>query len=211
MAKKGQKKPAARQAAKKTAKAKKPSGKTAAKRGPAAKRKAAPTRKPAQGRRAQAPSPGSGAQRRPRPTMSHMLGEVVWLLAQSRKHRHFALSDLEWMVAPPLALRQYRVFRDNNRPVGVAFWAYVGEETDRKLTEGNHRLRPDEWKSGETLWLIDLVSPFSKPEKKYVDAMLTDLVQNPFKGKPFKFATTDRKTGKRKVAEFKPKPDSGAK
>lgn len=57
------------------------------------------------------------------PTVSHMLGEMVWVLAQSPAHKHFSLADLEWLVIPPLMLEQYKVFRDNGKaPVGVALW-----------------------------------------------------------------------------------------
>ncbi len=139
-----------------------------------------------------------------RPTVSHMLGEIVWLLSQSPLHKHFSIADLDWFVAPAIAHGQYRVFRAGEKPVGVAFWAYVNEDTNKKLSEGTGRMRPDEWKGGDILWLVELVAPFSNAENKISDAMFADLVNNPFKGKAFRFSKTNAETGKREVAEFKP-------
>lgn len=143
-----------------------------------------------------------------RPTVSHMLGEIVWLMSQSPAHRHFAVSDLDWIVAPAIAHGQYRVFRAGDKPVGVAFWAYVSEETNAKLIEGKNRIRPDEWKGGDLLWLIELIAPFSNGENKLTEAMFTDLINNPFKGKAFRFSKGNPQTGKREVAEFKPKENA---
>lgn len=149
-------------------------------------------------------------------TMGNMLGEIVWLMTQSNGHKHFALSDLEWMVMPALLLEQYRIFRNGTQPLGVALWAYLSPEAEEKLETGAGRLRPDEWAinmkldakkgamhdAGGSLWLVDLIAPFHTPDNKMAEKMLADLVQGPFKGKKFKFHQTDPKTGKRKVMEL---------
>lgn len=149
-------------------------------------------------------------------TMGNMLGEIVWLMTQSPGHKHFALSDLEWMVMPALLLEQYRIFRNGSQPLGVALWAYLDEEAEAKIEGGSNRLRPDEWAvgmkldpkkgavrdAGGSLWLIDLIAPFNTPENKMADKMLADLIQGPFKGKKFKFHNVDPKTKTRRVMEL---------
>jgi cytolysin-activating lysine-acyltransferase len=139
-----------------------------------------------------------------KPTVSHMLGEIVWIYSQSPTHKHFAIGDLEWMMMPALALalEQYRVFRGDKTPVGVALWAYLSDEAEKKLDQGTGRLRPDEWKSGDNLWLVDLIAPFATPDNKQVEAMLADLIKGPFQGKKFKFHQTDPATGKREAKEI---------
>lgn len=149
-------------------------------------------------------------------SMGNMLGEIVWLMTQSQGHKHFALSDLEWMVMPALLLEQYRIFRNGTQPLGVALWAYLPPEAEEKLKSGSGRLRPDEWAldmkldpqkgatsgAGGSLWLVDLIAPFHTPDNKMADKMLTDLIQGPFKGKKFKFHHTDPKSGERKIMEL---------
>jgi cytolysin-activating lysine-acyltransferase len=132
-----------------------------------------------------------------------MLGEIVWLMTQSPLHKHLALVELEWMVMPPILLDQYRVFHDQGRPVGVALWAFLSEETEAKLSHSPLRLRSDEWKSGDRCWLIDLIAPFATGENKQVPVMLVDLQMTALNGPKFKFHKTDPRTGQRKVIEIR--------
>lgn len=111
-------------------------------------------------------------------TVASVMGEIVWLLTQSSPHKHLFLADLEWLVMPPVLLSQYRIFRVQDRPVGVAFWAFLTEEAEARLKGGNPRLRADEWKAGDRAWLIDLVAPFGQAE-----VMLKDLKESVFKEK----------------------------
>lgn len=141
----------------------------------------------------------------PKPTVSHMLGEICWLFSQSPLHKHFSFGDAEWIFMPAMLFEQYRVFRSEKTPIGLALWAYVSEEVEKEkfLSGVKAKLRPDEWKCGDRLWLVELIAPFATEENKMVEAMLTDLVKNVFKGKTFKFHKTDPATGKREVVEIK--------
>ncbi len=138
-----------------------------------------------------------------KPTVSHVLGEVVWLMTQSPQYKHFALADLEWMVMPPILLNQFRIFRDKTgKPAGAAFWAFLGEDSEKRLEEGPARLRPDEWKSGEQMWLVNLLAPFATAENKMADAMVKDVVDNVCKGRSLKLHRNDLATGKREEVEL---------
>jgi cytolysin-activating lysine-acyltransferase len=127
------------------------------------------------------------------------------------------LKDLEWSFMPALMHEQFRIFRfgplpgldpskisipgfDKNAlemlPLGVAIWAKLSEEAERKLEKGE-RLAPGEWNSGERVWLVELISPFSTPQNKLQDAMLLDLMSGPFKQTPFFLHRTDPNTGRR--------------
>ncbi len=150
---------------------------------------------------------GQSSQTPPKPavaapqTVSHMLGEIVWLMTQSPPHRHFSLADLEWMVMPPLLLQQFRVFHENGRPVGVALWAFLSEETEAKLSLIPPRLRPDEWRSGDRCWLVDLIAPFATAENHLAGNMLANLQQTALVGKLINLHTVNTKTGKRNQVE----------
>jgi cytolysin-activating lysine-acyltransferase len=123
------------------------------------------------------PTPG-GKQK----TVAQLFGEIVWLFTQSPKHKNFFLSDLEWLVMTPVLLRQFRVFYAPDRPIGVALWAYVNDDVEQRLMGGHARLAPADWKSGEKLWLVDVVAPYGG-----IDAMIQDLKQHVFPSRQFKF------------------------
>lgn len=144
-------------------------------------------------------------------TISSMIGDIVWLMSQSQGHKYLTLADLEWMLMPPVVLEQYKIYRDDKqRPAGVALWAYLNEEAEIKLQAAG-KISPVDWgnsaelsaekglekKEGGTLWLIELIAPFSNEANKQKEKMLTDLISTNFKDTPFKMMRMNPETGKR--------------
>jgi cytolysin-activating lysine-acyltransferase len=150
-------------------------------------------------------------------TVAEALGQIVWLFSQSPLHRHLKIADLEWSVMPAVLLEQFRVFSfgplpglENVRPedllpgfthegleqmpLGVAIWGLLSEEAEDRLERGE-RMRNEDWKSGDRLWLLELISPFSTPENKLTEVMLVDLVNGPFRGRRFSLHKTDPQSG----------------
>ncbi|TFI58513.1 toxin-activating lysine-acyltransferase [Sphingomonas parva] len=136
-------------------------------------------------------------------TISHLLGEMTWLLTQSPLHRAMQIGDIEWLAMPALIHQQFYLFRDGDRPVGLALWANCGPEAEAKLDRGmiepENRLTLEEWTSGDTIWLVDLIAPFATPENKQREIMFADLISGPLAGKAFKFHQTNPATGERTV------------
>lgn len=108
--------------------------------------------------------------------IASILGTVAALMIDSPMHQHFFLADMKWLVIPPIHLRQFRIFRRDNHPFAYVSWAMLSEEAGERLKQGNHRLRPDEWNSGDQAWIIDLIAPFGGH-----DEVLKDLKRNVFK------------------------------
>ena len=132
-------------------------------------------------------------------TVAQVLGEVVWLMSQSPRHKQLFLSELEWFCMPAIVLEQFRMFQGTGRPAAVALWAQVSDEVDTRLTQSGGRLRPDEWRSGSRFWLIELVAPFGGDAE-----VIADLQESVFAGRSFKFHRTDAK-GVREVVEITPR------
>lgn len=136
-------------------------------------------------------------------TVSQVLGEITWLLSQSPIHKQLFIADLEWFAMPPILLEQFRIFYGPKppgapadatpTPAAVAFWGRVSEEVDARLRAGAHKLAPHEWRSGEIVWLIELVAPFGAQEE-----ILRDLAANVFATSPFNFHMTGQ-DGQRRV------------
>lgn len=136
-------------------------------------------------------------------TVSHIFGELVWLMTQSPLHRTLSLYDLEWLVMPPLALEQYYLFRDDQKPVGLALWANCTDEAATKLAGGlvdtSDRLTLEEWNGGDETWLVDLIAPFATAENRHREVMMADLITGPLAGRRFYFHQIDAVTGKKSV------------
>lgn len=102
-------------------------------------------------------------------TVSQVFGEITWLMSQSPVHKNLFLSDLEWKVMVPVMLQQFRLFYDQEKPVGVIFWAFVNDEVAQRLAGGDKRLRPQDWKSGERREVVEIVAPFGGAEEMVKD------------------------------------------
>jgi hemolysin-activating ACP:hemolysin acyltransferase len=147
---------------------------------------------PNPGRLAPAAQSADETQRRAAAAIRHSVAfaQMVSLLMRSPHYRHYALADLEWLVLPPLISGQFSIAeaRANSDgpavPVAMALWASVSVEVDQKLSqmlEAPVRLRPDEWRSGDTLWLIDAVG-----DARVIPQLLKQLGQTAFKGREVK-------------------------
>jgi cytolysin-activating lysine-acyltransferase len=120
-------------------------------------------------------------------------GRIVSVLMRSAHYKHYALSDLEWLVLPPLRSGQCAVMEGtaNGRraPVAVALWASVSDEVDKRLSGNLNipiKLRPDEWRSGDVLWLIDAVG-----EPNAVPHLLRQVEETVFKAREVKMRAVD--------------------
>jgi hemolysin-activating ACP:hemolysin acyltransferase len=132
------------------------------------------------------------ARRRAAAAVRHSLAfaQIVSILMHSPRYRHYTLGDLEWLVLPPLLTGQCSVAEARSKengasvPVAVALWASVSPDVDRRLAENLNtpiRLRPDEWRSGDILWLIDAVG-----DRRVVPGLLKQLADNTLKGREIK-------------------------
>jgi cytolysin-activating lysine-acyltransferase len=110
------------------------------------------------------------------------IGHAMWLMARSPMHRHLMITDMDWLVSPPIMLGQFRLWQSNGKPIGFASWAFMNDEAEDRITKkGIRRLMPTDWKCGEALWLIDFVAPFGGQE-----AMLKELREKSLPGQKMK-------------------------
>lgn len=166
-------------------------------------------------------------------TVAEALGQIVWLLSQSPLHRELKIKELEWSFMPAVLYEQFRVFRfgplpgsENldpasfaklgltkegleQMPLGVAIWAKLSEDAEARL-EAGEKLKAEDWKSGDRVWLVEMISPFATPENKLSEAMLIDLMQGPFKATAFNLHRTDPKSGRRDKVQVASHLQAGA-
>jgi cytolysin-activating lysine-acyltransferase len=84
-------------------------------------------------------------------------------------------------------------------PVGVALWANVSTDVDQRLSDVSApwRLQPDEWRSGDIPWLLELVADSATQQ-----ALLKHLGETVFKGRGIKMRVRDA-NGKMQIGTFK--------
>lgn len=131
------------------------------------------------------------------------LGQIVSVLMRSSQHRARPLADLEWLVLPAILGGQYRVAQAQQSgvavPVGVALWASVSTAVDQRLSDLSvpWRLQPEEWRSGDIPWLVELVADPATQQ-----ALLKHLGETVFKGRGVKMRARDA-DGKAQIGTFR--------
>ena len=69
------------------------------------------------------------------PNLSELLGQAAWVMMRSGPHRHLFVGDLEWLLMPPIGLKQFRLWRRETMPVAFASWALLSDEVEARLIE----------------------------------------------------------------------------
>jgi hemolysin-activating ACP:hemolysin acyltransferase len=143
--------------------------------------------------------------------VSASFGQLVSLMMRQRQYKHAMLAELEWLVVPALATRQFRVVEGVSQdrglvaPIAAVLWASVSPEVDKRLTENLElpfKLKPEEWRSGPNVWIIETLG-----EPKAVTMTLQHLMQNDLKGKTVRMRVRGQ-DGKITVGRVELQPDA---
>jgi|SRR5450830_264605 len=133
-----------------------------------------------------------------------VLGPVAWLYGRTQDRRFLFLADLDWAVMPPVVLDQCRLFMQGKMPFAFMTWAFVSDEVHQRLSQGQGKLAPHEWKSGNHPWLIDVVAPFGGDME-----MLDELYKIKFASLPFvNYLTINPVTQRMEARKLTPKPET---
>jgi hemolysin-activating ACP:hemolysin acyltransferase len=136
------------------------------------------------------------------------MGRIVRLMAQSPRHRDRKLADLQWLALPAVSNGQCALIEAQSKangqvaPVAAVLWARVSADVDKRLSERLDepiRLTPEEWRSGDILWLVDAIG-----DDRAVAGLVQDLRAREWKGVPVKARLADA-SGQIKIRLIEPK------
>jgi hemolysin-activating ACP:hemolysin acyltransferase len=139
--------------------------------------------------------------------MAAAFGDALTVLMRSPHYKHYSLADMEWLVLPAIATGQFSLADAQHKQIGISapvalvLWASVSAEVDQRLGDTNQpiiRLKPQDWKSGDILWIV-----VAEGAPGVVAKLLETLRKTTFKGKPTKVAVIGA-DGTRQVRMLKP-------
>ncbi|WP_425251657.1 toxin-activating lysine-acyltransferase [Janthinobacterium sp. NFX145] len=97
---------------------------------------------------------------------AEMFGALAWLCMHSKNHRYLWLASLNQSLLNPVKRQQFMLASTLvdgvQQPVAYIAWAnFDADAESRYLADGNHSLmRPEDWNSGDRMWIMDWVAPF---------------------------------------------------
>jgi hemolysin-activating ACP:hemolysin acyltransferase len=102
---------------------------------------------------------GTPARGQPR-SNSEVLGEILWLYAHSSIHQRLKLYEVEQFVLPAIKHERYRIYKRDGVPIGYVGIARLSKDVEDAWLHDQYVLQPDDWVSGDRLWLLQFVVPF---------------------------------------------------
>ncbi|WP_138465874.1 toxin-activating lysine-acyltransferase [Poseidonocella sp. HB161398] len=108
------------------------------------------------------------------------LGQISWLWMNSGLHADWSTRLMMRNVIPPVSLGQYEILREGCVPVAYASWAFFSEEAELRYIKTPSAIRLEDWTSGDRLWFIDYVSPFSLRHTLQLKSRLRARFENRF-------------------------------
>jgi len=134
--------------------------------------------------------------------------DIISVLMRSPTHSAMTLQEIRQKFVPAFLANQYVLAHAKPKdgsssafPAGLALWARVSDDVDARLTaqsDGPTELGPEEWSSGDHLWVVEVVS-----HEKLAPVILGQLRQRTFGNKPFKMRVKDN-SGQFQVHEVAP-------
>ena len=83
--------------------------------------------------------------------------DIINLFKKFDRYKNKQDSQLQYYLEPSIKLNQYKKFYDNNELVGFVNWAYIHDIVEKRFKQTG-KIKSSEWKSGNNLWLIEIVS-----------------------------------------------------
>jgi len=83
--------------------------------------------------------------------------DVINLFKKFDRYKEKPDSQLQYYLSPSIKLNQFKKFYDNNELVGFVNWAYVHDIVEKRFKQTG-KIKSNEWKSGNNIWLIEIVS-----------------------------------------------------
>lgn len=129
-----------------------------------------------------------------------LLGKIVWLWGISKLHKTWPLEVGINYIIPAIENNQYILLEDNDGNVrGYISWAFLGKNEEKKYILDPSSLQLEDWNSGERLWFIDIIAPFSMRDVLTLRRKMSDIHGDSYFARSIRINT---KTKKARVVEY---------
>ncbi|MEM6913687.1 MAG: toxin-activating lysine-acyltransferase [Pseudomonadota bacterium] len=89
------------------------------------------------------------------------LGDLAFVFVRAPSYQGVTVSALRAALEPAIDTGHFAVLRQDHIPRAFISWAYLDEEAEARFLNGA-RLTTQDWISGDSLWLMDVVAPYGQ-------------------------------------------------
>jgi cytolysin-activating lysine-acyltransferase len=109
------------------------------------------------------------------------LGQISWLWMNSKLHADWSTRLMTRNVIPPISLEQYKIILNGEGlPLAYASWAFFSKEAEFRYIANPSQIQLEDWNSGDRMWFIDYISPFSIRHTLQLKSLLRDSFHDRF-------------------------------
>ena len=130
-----------------------------------------------------------------------LISRVITLMLDSEAYLSSSLYHLKKLLIGPVYKDQAFIVVKDSKVIAFASWAWLNEEAEQRLLDGKG-LEVTDWNSGDSLWLVDVISPMQDP--RFLLNFTRQIGEKyGHKGKTIKFRKYDQETQQYYVREVK--------
>lgn len=96
----------------------------------------------------------------PNEDVLRVFGELAFLAFYSDLYGSWSARAIAKAFEPPIYLKQFNIYRARDVPRGLVTWAKLDAAAEEKHLSGNGLDSFDEWRSGDQLWIMDIMAPW---------------------------------------------------
>ena len=89
-----------------------------------------------------------------------LIGEITSLLMCSSLHCQYQIDDIGRVILPAIHCNQFRLYHQQGQPIALITWAWMSDQVAHRYVHDAQTLRPQDWQSGNQLWVMDFCAPF---------------------------------------------------
>ena len=82
--------------------------------------------------------------------------QVISLYKEFDKHSDYTREELYYHILPSFKLGQYKTFKENNKVIAFANWAFLDNKTEKEFIETKY-FDKLAWNNGKIVWVVDVV------------------------------------------------------
>lgn len=108
------------------------------------------------------------------------MGKLSWLWMNSKLHADWSTRLMMRNLIPPVSLGQFEILEKDGLPVAYVSWAFLSPEAELRYINSPSQIKLEDWTSGDRMWFIDYVSPFSVRHTVELKSILRDRFDHRF-------------------------------
>lgn len=102
-----------------------------------------------------------------------VIGSVCFLCFHAAPYKNWSMQAIGKVFEPSILLKKFKLYKAGGIPRAVVTWAHMDDTAQAEYLHGQGLSTIDQWESGDTLWITDIIAPWGHGSKIIADILAT--------------------------------------